>query len=164
MKTWPFRTAGSESHPSQFTGIPHHQLTILQHMDISVGVAVEIVNLPPADLIIDAIIGYSLHGAPTGPAAALIRAANAHGAPILALDAPSGVDTTSGSVFEPAIHATATLTLALPKEGLRVEAAKARVGELYLGDISVPKELYASPALNIDIGSIFAEDDIIRLW
>lgn len=152
------------SQPAQFTPIPHHQLDILKKMDISIGVASEPVDLPPADLIIDAIIGYSLHGAPTGLAAALIHAANAHGAPILALDVPSGVDTTSGSAFEPAIHATATLTLALPKEGMRVEAAKARVGELYLGDISVPKELYASPALNIDLGSIFAEDDIIRLW
>ena len=144
--------------------VPLHQLNILKRMDISMGVPSEGVDLPPADLIIDAIIGYSLHGAPTGPAAALIHAANAHGAPILALDVPSGFDTTSGSAFKPAIHATATLTLALPKEGLRVEAAKARVGELYLGDISVPKELYASPALNIELGPIFAEDDIIRLW
>lgn len=152
------------SQPAQFTAIPHDQLEILKKMNISIGVASEGVDLPPADLIIDAIIGYGLNGAPTGPAAALIHAANAHGAPILALDVPSGVDTASGSAFEPAIHATATLTLALPKEGLRVEAAKARVGELYLGDISVPKELYASPALNIDLGPIFAEDDIIRLW
>ncbi|MCI0782045.1 MAG: NAD(P)H-hydrate epimerase [Chloroflexi bacterium] len=152
------------SEPAQFSEIPHHQLTILQHMDVSVGVAGETVELPSADLIIDAIIGYSLHGAPTGPAASLIRAANAHGAPILALDVPSGVDTTSGSAFEPAIHATATLTLALPKEGLHVEAAKVLVGELYLGDIGVPKELYASPPLNIDLGPVFAEDDIIRVW
>ena len=152
------------SQPAQFTAVPHHQLTILQRMDISAGVAGEGVVLPSADLIIDAIIGYSLYGAPSGPAAALIRAANAHGAPILALDVPSGVDATSGSAFEPAIQATATLTLALPKEGLRVEAAKVRVGELYLGDISVPKELYASPLLNIDLGPVFAEDEIIRVW
>ena len=110
--------------PAQFTAVPHHQLNILKKMHISIGVAGEGVHLPPADLIIDAIIGYSLDGAPTGPAAALIRAANAHGAPILALDAPSGVDTTSGSAFEPAIHATATLTLALPKEGLRSESPR----------------------------------------
>ena len=152
------------SQPAQFTEIPHHQLTILQRMDISVGSVAEGVDLPPADLIIDAIIGYSLKGAPTGPAAALIRAANAHGVPILALDAPSGLDITSGSAFEPAINATATLTLALPKEGLRAEAAKVRVGELYLADISVPPELYGRPPLDLKVANVFAIDEIVRLW
>ena len=152
------------SQPAQFAETPHHQLTILQRMDISVGVADEGLDLPPADLIIDAIIGYSLRGAPTGLAASLIRAANANGAPILALDAPSGVDTTSGSAFEPAIRATATLTLALPKEGLRVEEAKACVGELYLADIGVPPELYSRPPLNIRVANVFARDEIVRLW
>jgi len=152
------------SKPAQFTEIAHHQLTILQHMDISVGVAGERVDLPPADLIIDAIIGYSLHGAPTGAAAALIRAANAHGAPILALDVPSGVDSTTGSAFEPAIQATATLTLALPKEGLRVGAIEFRIGELYLADISVPPELYGRPPLDLKVANVFAQDEIVRLW
>ena len=152
------------SQPAQFTETPHHQLTILQRMDISVGVAGDGLDLPPADLIIDAIIGYSLRGAPTGPAASLIRAANANGAPILALDAPSGVDTTSGSAFEPAIQATATLTLALPKEGLRIEEAKACVGELYLADIGVPPELYSKPPLNLRVANVFAREEIVRLW
>ena len=152
------------SPPARFTEIPHHQLAILQHMEIPVGVAGEGVNLPSADLIIDAIIGYSLYGPPTGPAAALIRAANAHGAPILALDVPSGVDTATGSAFEPAIRANATLTLVLPKEGLCSAVAKAHLGELYLADISVPPELYARPALGLDVGPIFATDEILRLW
>jgi len=152
------------SQPAQFTEIPHHQLTILQRMEISVGVAAEGLDLPPADLIIDAIIGYSLYGAPTGPAAALIRAANAHGAPILALDAPSGVDTTTGSAFDPAINAVATLTLALPKEGLGVEAAKVCVGELYLADIGVPPELYGRPPLDLKVANVFAHHEIVRLW
>ena len=152
------------SQPDQFTEIPLHHLTTLQHMDIPVGVAGERVDLPPADLIIDAILGYSLHGAPTGQAAALIRAANAHGAPILALDVPSGVDTTTGTALEPVIQATATLTLALPKEGLRVEETKHRIGELYLGDISVPPELYGKPPLDLNVADVFARDEIVRLW
>ena len=152
------------SPPAQLAEIPQHQLTILHNMDIPVGVAGEGVDLPPADLIIDAIIGYSLYGAPTGPAADLIRAANAHGTPILALDVPSGVNATTGSAFEPAIQATATLTLALPKEGLRVEATKLRIGELYLGDIGVPPELYGKPPLDLKVANVFAQDEIVRLW
>src|SRR6516162_8963966 len=38
------------------------------------------------DLVVDALIGYSLRGAPAGMAADLIRWANGTGAPILALD------------------------------------------------------------------------------
>jgi NAD(P)H-hydrate epimerase len=143
---------------------PRHQLASLERVGVSITVGGDGLALPPADLIIDAIIGYSLRGAPTGAAASLIRAASAQNAPVLALDVPSGVDTASGAAFEPSIRATATLTLALPKVGLRSEQARDRVGELYLGDISVPNELYAGPRLNLDVGPLFAEDDVIRVW
>jgi NAD(P)H-hydrate epimerase len=75
-----------------------------------------------------------------------------------------GIDTTTGTVHDPAIRATATMTLALPKEGLRAAGIKAQVGELYLADISVPPQLYAEPALGLDVGPIFAESDIVRIW
>ena len=87
-----------------------------------------------------------------------------HGAPILSLDVPSGIDTASGVVYEPAIRAAATLTLALPKEGLRSEQAREMVGELFLADISVPPELYAAPSLGLDVGPIFAKEDVVRVW
>jgi NAD(P)H-hydrate epimerase len=91
------------------------------------------------------------------------RSLSSQSTPVLALDAPSGLDTTSGSAFEPAIRATATMTLALPKEGLRSEAAREHVGELYLADISVPPELYREPALGLDVDAVFAESDIVRV-
>ncbi|MBK8128741.1 MAG: hypothetical protein IPK53_07265 [bacterium] len=84
-------------------------------------------------------------------------------APILALDVPSGLDTTTGAVYEPAIRAAATMTLALPKAGLLGETAVAHVGELYLADLSVPPALYASPALQLAVGPIFVASDIVRL-
>jgi NAD(P)H-hydrate epimerase len=69
----------------------------------------------------------------------------------------------TGTVFDPAIRATATMTLALPKTGLRVPGVEALVGELYLADISVPPSLYAEPALDLQVGSLFAESEILRL-
>jgi NAD(P)H-hydrate epimerase len=149
--------------PPGYTPIPAHQLGILRRMKVPVALAEAVANASQPDLIVDGVIGYSLKGAPRGPAADLIRWANAQGIPILALDAPSGVDTTTGTVFDPAIRATATMTLALPKEGLRAPGVEALVGELYLADISVPPELYAEPALGIEVGNLFAENDIIRL-
>ena len=126
---------------SRLKEVPLHQLAIVEHMKVPIREASSDGDLPAADLIIDAVLGYSLSGAPRGVPAVLIRAANDHGAPVLALDVPSGVDTTTAVVHDPAIRATATLTLALPKEGLRDDAARKRVGELYLADISVPPGL-----------------------
>ena len=49
-----------------FKGIPGHQLDILRRMGTPLHVPGEEVELPQADLLIDALIGYSLRGAPTG--------------------------------------------------------------------------------------------------
>jgi NAD(P)H-hydrate epimerase len=117
----------------------------------------------PPDLIVDGLVGYSLRGPPRGRVAELVQAALSADAPVLALDVPSGVDTTSGERFEPAVQAVATLTLALPKEGLRSAAASAAVGELYLADISVPPSLYASSALSLMVTSPFDRSDIVRV-
>jgi len=145
------------------TPIPAHQLDILHRMKVPVAGADAVSQLNAPDLIIDGIIGYSLSGAPYGAAADLIRWANDQTVPVLSLDAPSGVDATSGTVFDPAIRATATMTLALPKEGLRTSGVAANVGELYLADISVPPALYEAPALRLKVGAIFAQSDILRL-
>jgi len=146
---------------SDFTPVPAHQLDILRRINVPVA---QVESLPASvELIIDGVIGYSLKGHPRGSAADLIRWANNQAAPILALDAPSGLDTTTGTVFDPAIRAAATMTLALPKEGLRSPSALEFVGELYLADISVPPALYASAALALQVGPIFAESEILRL-
>ena len=148
---------------SRLAEVPRHQQAILERMRVPIEVGGAEVHLPQADLIVDAIIGYSLRGAPAGGAAALVRAANEHGAPILALDVPSGVDATTGQVHDPAIRAAATLTLALPKEGLCTGEARSCTGELYLGDIGVPPELYARPPLGITVGHLFAKENIVRV-
>ncbi len=148
---------------SNFTAIPANQLDILQCMKVFVARADSISNAAESDLIIDGVIGYSLKGTPKGEAATLIRWANASTTPVLALDAPSGIDATTGTVFDPAIKAIATMTLALPKEGLRARGVEPYVGELYLADISVPPELYAKSAIGLTIDPIFAQSDIIRL-
>ena len=145
-----------------FAEVPHHQLRITRQMGIP-----SMVGAPesgaPYDLVVDGVIGYSLKGAPRDTAAELIRWANAQPSPILSLDAPSGVDSTTGIAFEPAIEADATMTLALPKEGLRAESVRRHVGELYLADISVPPELYSEPALDLAVPHLFSEADIVRL-
>ena len=162
------------SRAEEMGDVPRHQLRILESLGVPTAVeptdaAPDGAHLPDADLIVDALIGYSLRGGLSrdrdraGATAALVRAANEHPAPTLALDVPTGLDATTGEATGGAVRADATLTLALPKEGLRAAAAAEYVGELYLADISIPAELYARPTLGIEVGPLFASDDIIRL-
>ena len=146
-----------------YGGVAGHQLDILQRM----GASLEYAAAPPAgvaaDAVLDGVIGYSLAGAPRGVAAELIRWANQQPSPVVSLDVPSGLDTTAGTAFEPAIRAAATLTLALPKTGLFGGPGAELVGELYAADISVPPELYAASELGLRVGRIFALGDVVRL-
>jgi len=150
--------------PDRLDEVTRHQLMNLEHMGVPYRMAGGDDATSSADLIIDALIGYSLSGAPTGPMASLIGWANSVGSSVLSLDVPSGVDSETGTVYEPAIKATAILTLALPQEGLRAEKAMRQVGELYLADIGVPPELYARPSIGLEIGPVFAEADLLRIW
>lgn len=143
--------------------VPLQQLTILEWIGIPVRLQADRISalFADADLVIDALIGYGLRGAPAEPVAALIRAANASGRPVLALDLPSGLDGDSGEAADPTIRATETLTLALPKHGLLAPAARPWVGKLHLADISVPEKVYRR--LGLMVGPIFAESDIIAI-
>lgn len=143
--------------------VPAHQLESLLKIDVPIFQAGEMESSSACDLVVDGLIGYGLNGAPRGATAQLIAWANATSVPILALDVPSGIDSTSGEAYNPTIRASATLTLALPKTGLLFEHAKSYVGELYLANISVPRKLYAHPALGLSVGNIFRNHDVVRL-
>jgi NAD(P)H-hydrate epimerase len=156
-------TVGLAQSASSMTAVPAHQLDILERMGVTIVDTRSVAGLAPAGVVLDGLIGYSLKGAPQGGAAELIQWANSQSAPILALDVPSGVDASTGTVFDPAIRATATMTLALPKKGLDGAAMASHVGELYLADISVPPGLYARPPLNIRIEPLFACEEVVRL-
>ena len=153
LHNWGSRVEVALSKPAEsLGGVPRHQLEILLKMGVPV------VDRPgEAVLIVDGLIGYSLRGDPRGRTADLIRWANEQPVPKLALDVPSGMDSTSGRVFDPAIEADATMTLALPKQGLE----HADVGELFLADISVPPAVYRS--MGLEVGRLFVENDILRV-
>jgi len=90
-----------------------------------------------AHLVVDALVGYSLRGAPRGRLAELIALCNGAHSPTLSLDLPSGLDATSGEAPGAVVRPARTLTLALPKRGLL-----GLCGELFLGDIGIPADVY----------------------
>jgi NAD(P)H-hydrate epimerase len=141
--------------------VPKLQLTILEWMGIPIQVrGTQTAELfAESELIVDALIGYSLRGAPAEPVASLIRMANASDRPIVALDLPSGLDGDTGLPSDPTIRAAETLTLALPKRGLLNPLARRWVGKLSLADISVPEAVYRR--MGLAVGPIFARSDIV---
>lgn len=148
--------------PGEYRGVIRHQVEILEAYRVNFRTVPDLGRMASPEVIIDGVIGYSLVGPPRGPAAELIRWANQNPAPVLALDVPSGVDATTGDAFDPSVRAAATLTLALPKIGLKLAGSRI-VGELYLADIGIPPDLYHEPSLSLAVGPIFQGGQIIRL-
>ncbi len=120
--------------PESLGSIPAHQFGIVERMGLDI-------NPEPrsGDVAVDALIGYSLRGAPTGRIGELIDGIGRLAPVVVSLDTPSGLNVTDGSTPGPVVAAAATMTLALPKIGLRNAP---QVGELYLADISVPPSVY----------------------
>ena len=130
--------------PLALTPVPREQLEIL--LRIGVKVAPRRPGTAMPDLVLDAILGYSQSGDPRGAAAELIEWTAERR--VLALDNPSSLELSTGQVRSPAVRAAATMTLALPKDGLRVSGVAAHVGEVYLADISVPTLVHERLGLN----------------
>ncbi|GMH32764.1 hypothetical protein BSKO_00598 [Bryopsis sp. KO-2023] len=136
--------------------VPKYQRHIYQG---TTGKECSLEELPAeVDIVIDAILGYSLKGAPRGIAFEMIKWANAAGAPLLSLDIPSGVNSTTGETPGEFIKATTTMTLALPKTGLHNSFIN---GNVMLADIGIPQKTY--DILGIDYQSPFGSEYRIPL-
>lgn len=149
--------------PKEMKPASAHQLSILERIGVSIRSGAELGATRGFELIVDGIIGYNLSGDPHGLPKSMIEWANRSPIPTLSLDTPSGLDLTTGAVHKPTIKARATLTLALPKKGLYGEKVVDLRGELYLGDIGVPPALYEEPGLELKVGPIFCESDVLRI-
>jgi NAD(P)H-hydrate epimerase len=112
--------------------------------------------LEAADIIVDVLIGYSLQGAPRGRVADLILACNRLEKAVIALDVPSDLDATLGENSGAMMRTGTTLTLALPKTGL-----KQWPGDLFLGDIGIPRGVYQ--AMGVTFEPFFRDKYIIRI-
>ncbi|MGD9799353.1 MAG: NAD(P)H-hydrate dehydratase, partial [Parvularculaceae bacterium] len=102
--------------------------------------------LEGAGLIVDAIFGTGLARAIESPEREIIEAANAHAAPKIAIDIPSGVDADTGAVLGVAVQANATVTFIARKPGHLLFPGRALSGAVQLADIGVRDELVAALA------------------
>lgn len=122
--------------PDELDGVAGSQYSTLDAMGVPTHTATDALEWIEGT-IIDALVGYGLDGELRGPVRSFVEAANESRATVVSLDVPSGVDATTGEVLGTAIDPDRTVTLALPKTGLRETT-----GALFLADISVPVGVY----------------------
>ncbi len=103
----------------------------------------EEVALGQADVVIDALFGTGFRGAPREEAAAQISAINEAGAPVVAVDIPSGVDASTGEVPGAGVRAALTVSFHGRKVGHEVAPGRFHRGELVVADIGLEHRVTA---------------------
>ena len=99
--------------------------------------AVETTAVEQADVVVDALFGTGFHGEPRAGATATIERINAAGAPVVAVDVPSGVDASTGEIAADAVRATLTVTFHGRKLGLTVAPGLFHAGDVVVADIGL---------------------------
>ncbi|MET7417803.1 NAD(P)H-hydrate dehydratase [Dactylosporangium sp. NPDC005555] len=113
------------------------------------------------DLVVDGILGIGGRGGLREPAASQVAEVSGtlRGAPVIAVDVPSGVDADTGAVTGMAVHADITVTFGALKPGLLVGAGAVHSGLVELVDIGLGEFLDGDPACYVPDA-----DDIAAWW
>jgi hydroxyethylthiazole kinase-like uncharacterized protein yjeF len=97
-------------------------------------------DLGEADLVVDALFGAGLDRDLSGPARDCVERINRWGRagrPVVAVDAPSGIDGETGAERGAAVQATASVTFFRLKPGHLLLPGRSRCGRLVVADIGI---------------------------
>jgi NAD(P)H-hydrate epimerase len=98
-------------------------------------------QLAGADWIVDALFGSGQRGPLREPFDRVVRAINASGARVMAVDLPSGLDCDTGRPQHPTVRALHTATIAAPKKGFAEPGTAEWTGTVHVVDMGVPRRL-----------------------
>jgi ADP-dependent NAD(P)H-hydrate dehydratase / NAD(P)H-hydrate epimerase len=109
------------------------------------------------EVVLDCLLGTGARGELTGRVAdwaAKINAAGARGIPVVAVDIPSGVDASTGTIAKGCVAADITVTFHAAKTGLVCPPGSEAAGEIVVWDIGIPAFLEPEP----DVWAVTEED------
>jgi NAD(P)H-hydrate epimerase len=129
-----------------YTGDARTNLDICRAMDLFMIEAADDVleglrAAPPADLLIDGVLGTGISIEVRPPMTDVIDWTNSQPAPVLAIDIPSGLDCDTGRPLGAAVRAAATVTFVGVKRGFLQPGADQYTGRIVVVDIGAPREL-----------------------
>ena len=134
--------------PAELTGDAAANFAILEKCDAPIEVfgkthdATRLAAaLTDAGAIVDCLLGTGATGDPRPPLDSVIEQINAHPAPKIAVDLPSGLDCDTGEASRTTIRASHTFTFVAPKPGFLIPGAKAYTGLVHVLDIGAPRNL-----------------------
>ena len=104
-------------------------------------------QLNEGEIIVDALLGTGLSGSVRAGLVPVIRAINAAGLPVFALDVPSGLDADTGTVLGEAVRAEATVTFGALKTGLFLGDGPEFAGTVFFDDLELAIEPAQQPRL-----------------
>jgi hydroxyethylthiazole kinase-like uncharacterized protein yjeF len=93
--------------------------------------------------VVDGLLGIGIAREVEGAMAEIVSRVNGCGAPVLAIDIPSGIASDTGAVCGVAVRATRTLTFIARKLGLFTGAALDHAGEVLVDDLGIDPQLLA---------------------
>ena len=148
---------------SRYKGETRANLRLLQKLSVPLRLLGDADRraLPPADVIVDALLGTGFEGELRPDALALVRAVNERpgSAFVLAVDVPSGLSARTGRPQPDAVRADATATFEAAKVGLVVPEAGAYTGRLHVRPIGIPSVVKAAAPVD----HFLIEEDIFEL-
>jgi hydroxyethylthiazole kinase-like uncharacterized protein yjeF len=110
---------------------------------------------PRPALVVDGLFGIGLARPLEGRFAKIVEAINASGAPVLALDVPSGIDSETGRVRGVAVRATETITFIASKVGLHTGDGLDHCGRVTIDTLGLPASTFEEvKGTLIDPGSV----------
>ena len=98
-----------------------------------------------AHLLFDGILGSGLERAVGGEYARAVDAINAHSAPVVALDIPTGISGDTGAKLGCAVEADLTVTFVGLKSGLFLQDGPDHCGELVFAGLDIPEDARGNP-------------------
>ncbi len=113
-------------------------------------------ELARADVAIDAIFGTGFRGMPEEEWAAAIDGLDEGGAPVVAVDVPSGVNGETGAVEGEAVWADVTVTFGALKTGVALLPGAERAGVVEVVDIGFPPDLLESDLWLVEASDVAA--------